>query len=151
MPQAFADFIVQFLAKYGRWNSPKYLFGESYGTTRSGALINLLETERLTDFNGVILLSTCLNYDTYLDTPQLNPGNDLTYQLGLPTFAATAWYHHKLPDASGELAPLLTEVEHFAMTDYAVALGRRIYAASRPAGSNRGETSSLHRTARRLH
>lgn len=120
--QAFADFIVQFLAKYGRWNSPKYLFGESYGTTRSGALINLLETERFTDFNGVILLSTCLNYDTYFDTPQLNPGNDLTYQLGLPTFTATAWYHHKLPDAAGELAPLLTEVEHFAMTDYAAAL-----------------------------
>jgi carboxypeptidase C (cathepsin A) len=120
--EAFADFIAQFLAKYGRWNSPKYLFGESYGTTRSGALINMLETERLTDFNGVILLSTCLNYDTYLDTPQLNPGNDLTYPLGLPTYAATAWYHHKLPDAPGELAPLLTEVEHFAMTDYAVAL-----------------------------
>ena len=62
---AFADFIAQFLAKYGRWNSPKYLFGESYGTTRSGALINLLETERFTDFNGVILLSQCLNYDTF--------------------------------------------------------------------------------------
>ncbi len=54
--QAFGDFIAQFLAKYGRWNSPKYLFGESYGTTRSGALINILETERLIDFNGVVLL-----------------------------------------------------------------------------------------------
>ena len=121
--QAFADFIAQFLAKYERWNSPKYLFGESYGTTRSGALINLLETERYADFNGVILLSTCLSYDTYADAPQLNPGNDLTFELGLPTYAATAWYHHKLPDAPGELAPLLAEVEHFAMTDYAVALG----------------------------
>jgi len=121
--QAFADFIAQFLAKYERWNSPKYLFGESYGTTRSGALINLLETERFADFNGVILLSTCLNYDTFADAPQLNPGNDLTFALGLPTYAATAWYHHKLPDAPGELAPLLAEVEHFAMTDYAVALG----------------------------
>ena len=121
--QAFADFIAQFLAKYERWNSPKYLFGESYGTTRSGALINLLETERYADFNGVILLSTCLNYDTYEDAPQLNPGNDLTFALGLPTYAATAWYHHKLPNAPGELAPLLAEVEHFAMTDYAVALG----------------------------
>jgi carboxypeptidase C (cathepsin A) len=121
--QAFADFIAQFLAKYGRWNSPKYLFGESYGTTRSGALINLLETERNIDFNGVILLSQCLSYDTYLDTPQLNPGNDLTFQLGLPTYAATAWYHHKLPDAPDKLETLLAEVEHFAMTDYGVALG----------------------------
>src|SRR5579862_7807092 len=55
--QAFANFIVQFLTKYGRWNSPKYLFGESYGTTRSAALISVLETEKLVDFNGVILLS----------------------------------------------------------------------------------------------
>ena len=54
---AFSDFIVQFLSKYGRWNSPKYLFGESYGTTRSAVLSNLLETERDVDFNGVILLS----------------------------------------------------------------------------------------------
>ena len=107
--QAFSEFIAQFLAKYERWNSPKYLFGESYGTTRSGALINLLETERYADFNGVILLSTCLSYDTYADAPQLNPGNDLTFELGLPTYAATAWYHHKLPDAPGELAPLLAE------------------------------------------
>jgi carboxypeptidase C (cathepsin A) len=121
--EAFADFISQFLAKYGRWNSPKYLFGESYGTTRSGALINLLETSRNIDFNGVILLSQCLSYDVYSDSPQLNPGNDLSYQLGLPTYAASAWYHHKLPDAPKELAPLLDEVEHFAMTEYAVALG----------------------------
>jgi carboxypeptidase C (cathepsin A) len=121
--QAFADFISQFLAKYGRWNSPKYLFGESYGTTRSAALINLLVTERNIDFNGVILLSQCLSYDTYSDSPQLNPGGDLSYELALPTFAATAWYHHKLNDAFSNLAALLTEAEHFAMTDYAIALG----------------------------
>ena len=121
--QAFADFISQFLAKYGRWNSPKYLFGESYGTTRSAALINLLVTERNIDFNGVILLSQCLSYDTYSDSPQLNPGGDLSYELALPSFAATAWYYHKLTDAPSDLAALLTEVEHFAMTDYAIALG----------------------------
>jgi carboxypeptidase C (cathepsin A) len=121
--EAFADFISQFLAKYGRWNSPKYLFGESYGTTRSAALINLLETVRFTDFNGVILLSQCLGYDNGADWPQLNPGIDLPYQLALPTYAATAWYHHKLPDPPGELMPLLAEVEHFAMTEYAIALG----------------------------
>jgi carboxypeptidase C (cathepsin A) len=120
---AFADFISQFLAKYGRWNSAKYLFGESYGTTRSAALINVLETVRSIDFNGVILLSQCLGYDNGADWPQLNPGIDLPYQLALPTYSATAWYHHKLPDPPIELTPLLTEVEHFAMTEYANALG----------------------------
>ncbi len=119
---AFADFISQFLTKYGRWNSPKYLFGESYGTTRSALLANILETEREVDFNGVMLLSEILNFDLSADGPETNPGIDLPYQLALPTYAATAWYHHKLPDAHPELAPLLAEVEHFAMTDYAEAL-----------------------------
>lgn len=120
--QAFADFIVQFLAKYGRWNSPKYMFGESYGTTRSAVLSSVLETERYVDFNGVILLSQILNFNFSADFPQFNPGVELPYQLALPTYAASAWYHHKLPDAHQELAPLLADVEHFAMTDYAQAL-----------------------------
>jgi carboxypeptidase C (cathepsin A) len=120
--QAFADFIVQFLSKYGRWNSAKYLFGESYGTVRSAVLVNLLETDRLVDFNGVILLSQILNVDNSPDDPQFNIGMDLPYELVLPSFAASAWYHHKLPSAPAELAPLLEEVEHFAMSDYAMAL-----------------------------
>jgi carboxypeptidase C (cathepsin A) len=120
--QAFADFIVQFLSKYGRWNSAKYLFGESYGTTRAAVLIGRLETERLVDFNGVIMLSQILNFDASPDGPQNNPGVDLPYELVLPTYAATAWYHHKLPTAPPDLAALLTEVEHFAMNDYAAAL-----------------------------
>ena len=140
--EAFADFIAQFLAKYGRWNSPKYLFGESYGTTRSGALINLLENERLIDFNGVILLSQILCYDINADTPQFNPGIDLPYQLVLPTYTATAWYHHKLPDPPAELAPLLAEVEHFAMTDYAVALGA---GSSLPPDQRQAIVAKLHR------
>src|ERR1700728_2327710 len=120
--QAFADFIVQFLSKYGRWNSAKYLFGESYGTTRAAVLIGRLETERLVDFNGVIMLSQALNFDASPDGPQKNPGIDLPYELVLPTYAATAWYHHKLPTAPPDLPALLTEVEHFAMNDYAAAL-----------------------------
>jgi carboxypeptidase C (cathepsin A) len=121
--QAFADFISQFLAKYGRWNAPKYMFGESYGTTRSAVLSSVLETERDVDFNGVILLSQILNFDFNADTPQFNPGVDLPYQLVLPTYTASAWYHHKLPDAHPDLPALLAEVEHFSMTDYAQALG----------------------------
>ncbi len=119
---AFSEFITQFLAKYGRWNSPKYLFGESYGTTRSAALIALLETSNSVDFNGVILLSQILSFDGSPDAPEYNPGVDLPYELVLPTFAATAWYHHKLPGSPGELAPFLGEVEKFALGEYATAL-----------------------------
>ncbi|MGB8840915.1 MAG: peptidase S10 [Aliidongia sp.] len=119
---AFAEFISGFLTKYGRWNAPKYLFGESYGTTRSAALINLLETERSIDFNGVILLSQIMNFDASVDEAQFNPGIDLPYVLALPTYAATAWYHHKLTDASKDLPGFLDEVEHFATGEYALAL-----------------------------
>jgi len=119
---AFSDFIMQFLAKYNRWNSPKYLFGESYGTPRSANLINVLETEDDTDFNGVILLSQILNYDNSPDIVTVNPGVDIAYELALPTYAATAWYHHKLPNASQSLDSLLSEVEQFATGDYAAAL-----------------------------
>jgi carboxypeptidase C (cathepsin A) len=119
---AFAEFISQFLTKYGRWNSPKYLFGESYGTPRSAVLINQLEADRSIDFNGVILLSQILNFDLSPDRPTSNPGVDLPYQTVLPTYAATAWYHHKLPGEHKDLEGLLTEVEQFAMGDYARAL-----------------------------
>src|ERR1700677_3621552 len=119
---AFAEFISQFLSKYGRWNSPKYLFGESYGTPRSAVLINQLEAERSIDFNGVILLSQILNFDLSPDRPQGNPGIDTPYQTALPTYAATAWYHKKLPGDHKDLESLLAEVEQFAMGDYARAL-----------------------------
>jgi carboxypeptidase C (cathepsin A) len=119
---AFSEFIMEFLSKYGRWNSPKYLFGESYGTPRSASLINVLETEDDTDFNGVILLSQILNFDDSPDLVRFNPGVDLAYELALPTYAATAWYHHKLPNPGQSLDSLLSEVERFAMGDYAAAL-----------------------------
>jgi carboxypeptidase C (cathepsin A) len=138
---AFADFIVQFLGKYGRWNSPKYMFGESYGTTRSAVLVRLLETDHELDFNGVILLSQILNFDFSADAPQFNPGVDLPYQLALPTYAATAWYHHKLPDEHKELEPLLTEVEHFALNEYAQALAA---GASLPADQRHAIAAKLH-------
>jgi carboxypeptidase C (cathepsin A) len=138
---AFGDFISQFLAKYGRWNSPKYLFGESYGTTRSAVLSNILETERDVDFNGVILLSQILIFSLDSDFPEFNPGVDVAYQLNLPTYAATAWYHHKLPSPHPDLASLLTEVEHFAMNDYALALGA---GASLPVDQRHAIAAKLH-------
>jgi carboxypeptidase C (cathepsin A) len=132
---AFADFISQFLSKYGRWNSPKYLFGESYGTPRSAVLINQLEADRSIDFNGVILLSQILNFDLSPDRPTGNPGIDLPYQTVLPTYAATAWYHQKLPGEHKDLEALLAEVEQFAMGDYARALaaGSELSATDRAA------------------
>jgi carboxypeptidase C (cathepsin A) len=119
---AFAEFISQFLSKYGRWNSPKYLFGESYGTPRSAVLVNQLQAERAIDFNGVILLSQILSFDLSPDRPTGNPGIDLPYQTVLPTYAATAWYHHKLPGEHKDLNALLAEVEQFAMGEYGRAL-----------------------------
>jgi carboxypeptidase C (cathepsin A) len=119
---AFAQFITQFLSKYGRWNSPKYLFGESYGTTRSAVLANILENENSVDLNGVILLSQILSFDTSIDGPQFNPGIDLPYELALPTFAATAFYHHKLPQQPAALEPFLEEVKQYALGDYAQAM-----------------------------
>src|SRR5580700_10061979 len=132
---AFAEFISQFLTKYGRWNSPKYLFGESYGTPRSAVLINELEANRSVDFNGVILLSQILSFDLSPDRPTNNPGIDTPYETVLPTYAATAWYHHKLSGDHPDLPALLAEVEQFAMGDYARALaaGSDLPAAERAA------------------
>ena len=121
--QAFANFIQEFLAKYNRFNSPKYIFGESYGTPRAAVLVNNLETEYDIDFNGVILLSQILNFDLSVDRPQNNPGINLPYQLALPTYAATAWYHNKLPGKKpADLIPFVQSVERFAMGEYAQAL-----------------------------
>lgn len=122
--RAFASFIIQFLSDYDRWNSPKYLFGESYGTFRSAALSEILVTAKHVSLNGVILLSQILNIANSPDNPHADPGNDMPYLLVLPTYAAVAWYHHKLPNQPANMESFLNEVEHFTMTDYALALGK---------------------------
>lgn len=120
---AFSQFVQGFLSRYGRWNSPKYLFGESYGTPRSAVLVNLLQSNDDIDFNGVILLSQILNFDLSADQPQFNPGTDQAYVVALPTYAATAWYHNRLgAQRPPELEGFLHQVEQFAITDYAAAL-----------------------------
>lgn len=119
---AFARFIQRFITKYNRWNSPKFIFGESYGTTRSSVLVDILENNKSFDINGVILLSQIFNFTTDIDVPNMNPGVDLPYVLALPTYAATAWYHKKLPQQPAALEPFLKEVEAFAMDDYLHAL-----------------------------
>jgi len=122
---AFAEFITRFISKYGRWNSPKFLFGESYGTPRSAVLANLLQSDYALDLNGVIMLSQILNFDLSPDGPENNPGIDLPYELALPTYAATALYHRKLPHFVGtKVHDLIEQVERFATGDYALALGQ---------------------------
>ncbi|MGD8379598.1 MAG: peptidase S10 [Gammaproteobacteria bacterium] len=121
---AFAQFITRYITENSRWNSPKFLFGESYGTTRSAVLSNILESEKSVGLNGVVLLSSILNWSTSVDFPEANPGSNLPYELGLPTYAATAYSHHKLPSQPKALEPFLKEVEQFAMGDYARALDR---------------------------
>ncbi|MGN6057974.1 MAG: S10 family peptidase [Sphingomicrobium sp.] len=118
---AFTDFITQFLTKYGRWKSPKYVFGESYGTMRAAGLTLALQKADV-DLNGVILLSDILNWDFMPDDPQLNPGIDIPYIVSLPTYAATAWYFNKVPNRPANLQAYLSQVEAFATGEYAHAL-----------------------------
>lgn len=122
--QAFANFITQFITVFNRWNSPKYLFGESYGTFRSAIVSNLLQSQDNVALNGVILLSQLLTYNNMSDAAKEHPGDDQPYILVLPTYAATAWYHHKLPNQPEKLEPLLKEVENFALTEYSQALNQ---------------------------
>jgi len=119
--RAYAVFIREFLSKYDRWNSPKYVFGESYGTMRAAGLSLALQKEDI-DLNGVVLLSCILDWDLMPDDPELNPSVDLPYVVALPSYAATAWYHRKLPSQPQDLQAFLGQVEHFATTDYALAL-----------------------------
>jgi carboxypeptidase C (cathepsin A) len=118
---AFAKFITQFLTKYGRWNSPKYVFGESYGTMRAAGLALALQKADV-DLNGVMLLSDILNWDVMPDDPQLNPGIDMPYIVSLPTYAATAWHFNKVANRQADLRAFLAEVENFATGEYASAL-----------------------------
>jgi len=116
---AFERFIRRFLTKYERWNSPKYIFGESYGTPRSAVLSADLQN---VDLNGIILLSAILSFDNSIDGSKGNPGVDQAFALGLPTFAASAWYHKKIANTSTALEPFLAEVEQFALGEYMSAL-----------------------------
>src|SRR5947209_5379628 len=99
---AFDRFIRKFLSKYDRWNSPKYLLGESYGTPRSAVLSAVLQD---VDLNGIILLSQILSFDNSADTPKFNPGSDQAYALVLPTYAPTTCFHKKLPRQPAALNP----------------------------------------------
>jgi len=116
--RSLGQFVSRYLTEQDRWNSPRYLLGESYGTTRSAALVNYLQQSDNMDFNGVILMSSVLDFQTIT----FDPGNLMPYVMYLPSYAAVAWYHHALPDQPAQLRPFLKEVEHFATSDYMHAL-----------------------------
>jgi carboxypeptidase C (cathepsin A) len=112
---AFARFITRYVNLNNRWNSPKFLFGESYGTTRSAVLAKLLQDQGMA-INGVVLMSSILDFSVAA------PGIDHGYIVNLPTMAAIAWYHDKVPDKPADLGAFLAEVRRFAATDYTLAL-----------------------------
>ena len=127
---AFAQFIERWISAQNRWNSPKFLLGESYGTTRGAALLAYLERHGIA-FNGAIFISSYLNAWDDFNGPPFS--NDRAYELYLPTMAATAWYHKRLEPLPAELPPFLDEVRAFALGDYsrALAQGNRLDAAAR--------------------
>lgn len=127
--ESVGEFIRLFTTRAGRWTSPKYLIGESYGTTRAAGLAGYLQEKVGMYLNGIMLISSILNFQT----ARFNPGNDLPYILFLPTYTATAHYHEQLPaELQGRpLREVLAEVEAFAFGEYTLAL---MQGAALPAG-----------------
>jgi carboxypeptidase C (cathepsin A) len=123
--QAFAQFIERYITKFGRWNSPKVLYGESYGTTRSAAVGLVLQRAGVV-LNGIVLQSSILNFNLDWNSNYTSTavgGSDSIYVLYLPTEAATAWYHNRVPH-HGTLQSFLQGVQHFAMTEYLEGLAQ---------------------------
>lgn len=118
---SIAEFIRLYLSRYERWGSPLFLVGESYGTTRAAGLSGLLVERYGVAFNGIMLVSSILNFQT----TRFTKGNDLPYVLFLPSYTATAWYHKRLPaELQADLRKALAEAEAFAAGEYTLALGR---------------------------
>jgi carboxypeptidase C (cathepsin A) len=118
---AVGEFIRLWLTKNNRWDSPVFVAGESYGTTRAAALADHLQSRVGVQVSGVILMSTVLNFGL-LDPSE---SNDTPFALYLPSYAAVAWYHHKTPDKyKNDLDALLKDAEQYALSDYTVALAK---------------------------
>ncbi|MBS1865036.1 MAG: peptidase S10 [Acidobacteria bacterium] len=117
--QSVGDFIRLWATRNQRWGSPKFLAGESYGTTRAAGLSGYMQQRYGMYLNGIILISSILNFQT----AEFDTGNDLPYMLFLPTYTAIAWYHKKLPgDLQGDLQKAIAESKAFAIGEYQDAL-----------------------------
>ncbi len=131
--ESVGDLIREWLGRENRWLSPKFLAGESYGTTRSAGLSGYLQNRHGIYLTGIMLISSVLDFSTV----HFHVGNDLPPLLYLPSYAATAWYHQRLaPELQAKpLAELLAEVEGFTVERYSLALlkGARLGADERAA------------------
>lgn len=117
--ESVGEFIRLYTTRTLRWGSPKFLIGESYGTTRAAGLSGFLQERHGFYLNGIMLVSVVLDFQTILFTI----GNDLPYILYLPSYAATAWYHGRLDnDLQQDLQATLAEVQAFALGDYTLAM-----------------------------
>ncbi|MBG0786570.1 MAG: peptidase S10 [Anaerolineaceae bacterium] len=117
--ESVGEFIRIWTTRNQRWTSPKFLIGESYGTTRAAGLAGYLHQRHGMYLNGIMFVSSILNFMT----AKFDEGNDLPFILFLPSYTATAWYHHKLPaDLQDDLEKAVAEAREFAMTDYTLAL-----------------------------
>lgn len=117
--KSMAAFIRLWLNEHGRWNAPKFIGGESYGTTRSAAVIKELEgTYTDVAINGIILISSILDFSQAADVP----GNELGYVTNLPSMAATAWFHNKVEGKPATVEAFVDEARQFAIGPYATAL-----------------------------
>lgn len=112
--ESVGEFIRLYSTKYQRWNSPKYLAGESYGTTRAAGLSGYLQDKFNMYINGISLISSILNFQT----ARFTPGNDLPFSLFLPTYTAMAFFHKKIAPEYTDLQKTLREVESFALNEY---------------------------------
>ncbi len=112
-------FIAQYVSDNNRWTAPKYMLGESYGTTRAAAIADYLRAKRDMSFNGLILVSVATDIEAIF--AEL-PGNDRPYAVYLPAYAAAAWYHHALPHQPAAFEPFLDEVRKYAMGPFTAAL-----------------------------
>lgn len=118
--KSISQFIKQYITDNSRWNSPKYLLGESYGTFRSAGIVNYLQENMGMAMNGVILVSVVLDLRTLI----FEKGDDISYMLHLPSYAAVAWYHNKLANKPSDFNAFINEVRNFAMGDYSAALAK---------------------------
>jgi carboxypeptidase C (cathepsin A) len=117
--KSVGEFIHLFTTRHNRWDSPKFLIGESYGTTRASGLAGHLLDEYKLYLNGIVLISSILDFQTI----DFDEGNLLSYLLFLPSYTAVAWYHKKLePELQKDLYAALKQAEMFALNDYALAL-----------------------------
>jgi carboxypeptidase C (cathepsin A) len=139
--ESVGDFIRLYITRFKRWDSPRFLAGESYGTTRAAGLSGYLQDRHGINLNGIILVSSVLNFGTI----RFDEGNDLPYALFLPTYTAVAWYHKKLPPdlQKHDLKSALTESEKFAQGEYAQFLMKGSRASEAEVASARRNLARL--------